>query len=191
MRSTMLAVAALTLLLAPVAALAAGNRWLHIRVDESGRGGEKVRVNVPLSMVETLLPLIEDDDFSGGKIRFNDHDLNAVKLRAIWKAVRAAGEGEYITVESDDEIVRVSRAGAYLHINVDETDADGEDVHVRIPTLVMDALLSGPGDELDLVAAIKVLDENGDGELIRVKGQDESVRIWVDASNVGEESSTK
>jgi len=191
MRSKLLAVAALTMLLAPVAAFAAEGRWIHIRVDKSGLDGEKVRVNVPLSMIETLLPLIEDEKFSGGKFRFNDHDMDAVKLRAIWKAVRGAEEGEYITVESDDENVRVSRAGAYLHVNVDETKADGDDVHVRIPTMVMDALLSGPGDELDLIAAIRALGDHGDGELVRVDSQDENVRIWVDASHVGEEKPTK
>ncbi|TPW16864.1 MAG: putative NADH-quinone oxidoreductase [bacterium] len=191
MRSKMLAVAALAMLLAPVASSAGGGRWLHIRVDESGPGGEKVRVNVPLSMVETMLPLIEDGEFSGGKFRLNDHDLDAVKLRAIWKAVREAEEGEYITVESDDENVRVSRSGAYLHVNVDERGDDGDDVKVRIPTRVLDALLAGPGEELDLIAAIRALGDNSDGELVRVDGQNERVRIWVDASNVGEESSTK
>jgi hypothetical protein len=117
--------------------------------------------------------------------------MDAVKLRAIWKAVRQAEEGEYITVESDGENVRVSRTGAYFHVNVDETTEDGEDVHVRIPTLVMDALLSGSGDELDLIAAVRALGDQGDGELVRVDSQDEKVRIWVDASHIGEESSTK
>ncbi|HEX7878881.1 MAG TPA: hypothetical protein VF720_05695 [Candidatus Eisenbacteria bacterium] len=188
MRSNLLAAAALLVCLAPVAGASDTGRWLHIRVDESGPGGEKVRVNVPLSMVETLLPLIDDDDFSGGRIRLNDHDLDAVKLRAIWKAVREAGEGEFITVEGDDENVRVSRSGQYLHVNVDETDEDGDDVKVRIPTMVMDALLSGSGDELDLVAAIRALGDDGDGELVRVDSDDENVRIWVDASNSGEGS---
>jgi hypothetical protein len=189
MRSKMLAVAALLVLAAPVASAADKGRWLHIRVDESGPGGEKVRVNVPLSMVETLLPLMEDDgDFNGGRIRLNDHDMDAVKLRAIWKAVREAEEGEFVTVESDDENVRVSRSGPYLHVNVQDTD-DNEDVKVRIPTMVMDALLSGSGDELDLVAAIRALDDHGDGELIRVDSDDENVRIWVDASHSGEGSS--
>ena len=119
----------------------------------------------------------------------NDRDMDAVKLRAIWKAVREAEEGEFVTVESDDENVRVSRSGGYIHVNVDETGHRGEDVQVRIPTLVMDALLSGTGDELDLVAAIRALDAHGgDGELIRVEGDDENVRIWVDASNSGEGS---
>jgi len=187
MRSNLLAAVALLVLVSPAAASDKG-RWLHIRVDESGPGGEKVRVNVPLSMVESLLPLMDDDDFSGGRIRVNNHDLDAVKLRAIWKAVREAEEGEYVTVESDDENVRVSRSGQYLHVNVDDADRDGEDVNVRIPTLVMDALLSGTGDELDLVAAIRALGDHGDGELIRVDGDDENVRIWVDASNSGEGS---
>lgn len=181
------AVALAALALAPVAQ-AAGGRWIHIRVEEKGKGGERVRVNVPLSMVESILPLIDDGDLRGGKIRLNDRDMDAVKLRAIWTAVRDAGDGEFVTVESDDENVRVARSGKYLLVNVEETGKNAENVQVRIPEIVVDALLSGQGDELNLVAAIQALDEHGDGEIIRVTGNDEDVRIWVDSTHEGEGS---
>jgi hypothetical protein len=180
------AVAAATLVLAPVAG--AAGRWIHIRVEEKGPGGERVRVNVPLSMVETILPLIDDDEFRGGKIRLNDEDMDAVKLRAIWAAVRGAEDGEYVTVESDDENVRVARSGKYVLVNVEDRGRGRENVEVRIPEVVMDALLSGTGDELDLVAAVRALGEHGDGEIIRVVGDDEDVRIWVDSTHEGEGS---
>ena len=35
--------------------------WLHVAVDGEG---ERVRVNVPISLVETALPLVEDEDYT-------------------------------------------------------------------------------------------------------------------------------
>ena len=45
---------------------------------------------------------------------------------------------------------------------------------------MLDALLSGEGDELNIEAAIRALVEQGEGELVTVSGDDETVRVWVD-----------
>ena len=63
--------------------------------------------------------------------------------------------------------------------------AKGEDVQARIPLTVMAALLSGTGDELDIGAALEALAAEGAGELITVTGDEETVRIWVDAVSEG------
>ena len=34
------------------------DRWMHIRVIESGPDGDRVRVNIPLSLAEAVLPTI-------------------------------------------------------------------------------------------------------------------------------------
>ena len=77
------------------AAASAGDSsmWLHVLVDERGIDGEKVRVNLPLKLVETVLPLIDEDEFSAGKIRIDNEDISAEDLREIWDAVRDAEEG--------------------------------------------------------------------------------------------------
>lgn len=188
MRRNLLIAIGLALFLAPAAMAAPAGKWLHIRVDEQGPEGDRVRVNLPLTMIEAVLPLIEDDDFHGGHLRFNDHEMDAVKLRALWKSLREAPEGEYITVEGRKENVKVSRSGGFFIVLADDTsDEDGspEHVEVRMPERVVDALLSGTGDELNLVAAIQALGEQGEGEIIRVKDGDDHVRIWVDAENQG------
>ncbi len=45
---------------------------------------------------------------------------------------------------------------------------------------MVDALLQGSGDRFDLAAAIAALARNGEGELVTVNGDHETVRMWVD-----------
>ena len=49
----------------------------------------------------------------------------------------------------------------------------------------MAALLSGSGDELNVQAALEELARSGEGDLLTVTGDDETVRIWVDRSAEG------
>ena len=83
-----------------------------------------------------------------------------------------------MTVEEDDEKVRVWKEAGYLMVSV--VEHDGENVEVRVPARVVDALLSGEGNELDLVAALEALVDEGEGQLVTVTGDDENVRVWVD-----------
>ena len=49
---------------------------------------------------------------------------------------------------------------------------------------VVDALLSAGKDQLDVVAALRALSANGDMELVSVKDDDNTVRVWIDSKNV-------
>jgi hypothetical protein len=49
---------------------------------------------------------------------------------------------------------------------------------------VVDALFSSGKDELDLVAALHALSFQGDTELVSVKDEENTVRVWVDSKNV-------
>jgi len=61
-----------------------------------------------------------------------------------------------------------------------------EKVDVKLPLPVVDALLSGPDDELNFPAAVKALKERGDGELVAVTDRSTVVRIWIDGRNGSE-----
>jgi len=66
-----------------------------------------------------------------------------------------------------------------------ETAATHESkVEVRVPMKVVDALFSAGKDELDLLAALHALSANGDTELVSVKADDATVRVWLDSKNV-------
>jgi len=158
-------------------------RWLHVRVDESGPDGERVRVNLPLELVAEILPMIEADDFHRGHIRFDGHDLDGMDMAALVGAVRNAKDGEYVTVEGSDESVHITKEGDLLLINVDEED---EKVNIRLRLSVVDALFSGERGEMNLVAAVKALEAEGDCEIVRIDGEDETVRIWIDKQDTAD-----
>ncbi|MGD8394854.1 MAG: hypothetical protein PVF43_05195 [Candidatus Eiseniibacteriota bacterium] len=170
-----------------VTAASAGDRWLHVRVDESGRHGERVRVQLPLKMIQAILPAIETEAFQHGRVQLGNEDLDAADLRAMLEAVRDAADGEYARIESHDERVRVAKQDDFLHVQVEERDAwddASEVVRVRIPMVVVEAMLAGHGDEIDLAAGIEALDSLGQMELVTVDDGDSRVRIWIDEQSL-------
>jgi hypothetical protein len=174
-------------------ASAKDDRWLHVRVINRDSKGEVVRVNVPLELAEKILPTINKDRLHNGKVRIdNMHPEQAdVDLHALLDAVRTAKDGEYVTVQSNEQNVRVAKNAGYIYVNVTDKDnkdtAKGEKVEVKVPMKVIDALFSAGKDELDLVAALRALSAAGDSELVSVKDHDNDIRVWMDSKNVSDE----
>lgn len=189
------------------------DRWLHIRVVSSDNRGESVRVNIPLDMAEKVLPAIDHDRLHHGKVRISEADCNGVDLKTLLDAVRTTKDGEFVTVQSDDADVRVAKQTGYLLIHVtdksgrhhfarhhgapektEKSDKAGKSeamnresrVEIKVPMKVVDALFSAGKDELDLSAALRALSSFGDTELVSVKDQENTVRIWLDSKNVTE-----
>ncbi len=197
MKKTLTALTVLLWLASATAALAA-ERWVHVKVNETGEDGERVRVNIPLSLAEKVLPTISVHKLHNGKVRVDESDFHDVDLRALLEAVRTAQDNEYVTVESKHENVRVAKSGGFMLIKVRETPHPPKKeketgaapkvhtVDVKIPFTVVNALLSGEKDELDLVAGIRALGQYDNLELVTVNDEDSSVRIWVDTQNTAE-----
>ena len=190
---------AAVVLLAPVAAAQASpasgsgqnvsasshDRWLHVRVSNPGKNEETVRVNVPLELAEKVLPTINKNRLHSGKVRFDDVDCHGVDLRALVDAVRASKDGEFVTVQNKDSDVRVAKQNGYLFVHVFEKNRPKKSqVEVKVPMKVVDALFSAGKDELDLVAALHALSAQGDTELVSVKDDENTVRVWLDSKNV-------
>jgi hypothetical protein len=153
------------------------DRWLHVRVIESGEDGEQVSINLPLPLAESLLQSIQCDAIKPGKVQAHLHDSH-IDLPALRAALKQAGDGEYITVDGSDEHVRITKEGDWLHVRTEDAS---EKVDLRLQLSVLDALLSSGTDEVDVRAALHALVEmNQDTELVRVDSKDESVRIWID-----------
>jgi hypothetical protein len=161
-------------------AAAEATPWLHIRVDESR--GAKVAVNLPMTVIDAALKAVPERLTSHGKLHLGRHSRHAhvSELRTIWKELRAAGDADFLTREEGSERVVVSRKGEVVTLRVDRR---GEpEVHAEVPVGVLDAFLSGEGDELNLRAGLTELGRRR-GEVVRVKGDDTTVRIWVDEGN--------
>lgn len=164
-----------------------GERWLHVRVISTDGKGETVRVNLPLQLAEKVLPAVNHDRLHNGKVRIDSAEMNDVDLRALMNAIRTVKEGEYVTVQGDDNDVRVAREGNHLILHVlDKGGSKTSQAEVKVPMKVIDALLSAGKDELDLVAALHVLGEQGDTELVSVKDRESTVRVWLDSKNVAD-----
>jgi hypothetical protein len=105
----------------------------------------------------------------------------------MWRELRDTGDAEFVTVEGDDENVKISREGDIIRIEVQDhsprraeaEEGENETVYVKVPVSVVDALLSGDGEELNIRDALEELkDERGD--IVTVEGGDTDVRIWID-----------
>jgi hypothetical protein len=190
----------------------AGDRWLHVRVVSTDADGETVSVNVPLELAEKVLPAINKKELHDGKVTIDQFDSDGVDFRAVLEAVRTAKDGEFVTVTGkNQEDVRVAKKDGFLLVHVTDNSghmghhhsadkdadnkgdkhADAKDakkdavshVEVKIPLSVIDAMLGSGKNELDIVAGLHMLAKQGDTELVSVKDDDNTVRIWVDSQN--------
>jgi hypothetical protein len=198
MRKTVLAGAGLlSLALLPAVASAQTGAWLHVRVEEAQKAS-KVHVNLPMSVVEAFLKASPDIIEKHGHVHLgHEHGVKLADLRKAWKELAAVGDAELVTVESDEENVRIARKGDLVLITVDKAarpkaeaapgakaaKADGpEEVRVEVPVSLVDALLSGEGEEPNIQAAVAELQKRR-GDIVRVKDADSNVRVWIDEQN--------
>ena len=166
---------------------AKGDRWLHVRVISMEAKGETVRVNVPLELAEKVLPAVNHHRLHDGKVKIDSAQVNDVDLRTIMDAIRTTKDGEFVTVQSGENDVRVAKESNHLIIHVvDKTNAKKCQVEVKVPMKVVDALFSAGKDELDLVAALHALSTQGDTELVSVKDNENTVKVWLDSKNVSD-----
>ena len=163
------------------------DRWLHVRVDNPDSKEETVRVNVPLELAEKVLPTINKNKLHDGKVKVNDFDCNGVDVHALVDAVKSAKDGEFVTVQSKDSGVRVAKQNNYFLVHVyDKGSSKKSPVEVKVPMKVVDALFSAGKDEVDLVAGLRALSMQGDTELVSVKDEENTVRVWLDSKNASD-----
>ncbi|HUK48121.1 MAG TPA: hypothetical protein VLW06_11040 [Terriglobales bacterium] len=188
-KKILLPVAFLSILLVAVAtfAVAVNNvRYLHVRVSNPATH-ELVRVNVPLTLAEKVIPAINHGQLRDGKVEIAGFHADNVNIHAILDALKTAPEGEFVTVQDNDNNVRVAKERGQLVVHV--IDQKGkETVDVTIPWDVAQALISDTSeDQLNVEAAIKALENVGDTTLVRVSDHEQTVRVWVDSRNTDEE----
>jgi hypothetical protein len=200
-----LAVIAAALALAPISGFAQStaakspepvsrDRWLHVRVENPDSKDETVRVNIPLELAEKILPTINHDRLQSGKVKVDEIDCHGVDLPALLDAVRTSKDGEFVTVQNKDSDVRVAKQNNYFIVHVVDKNHAGDKGHspkkstveVKIPMKVVDALFSGRKDELDLVAGLRALSAQADTELVSVRDDENTVRVWLDSKNVSD-----
>ena len=181
-----LALCSAILLIATLGFAATATRYLHVKVTNP-TSHELVRVNVPLTLAEKIIPAINHGDLRDGKIHIGNLDADKVNIRAILDALKTAPEGEFVTVQNTGDDVRVAKEHGQVVVHVIDKHSK-ERVDVTVPWDVVEALVSETTEnQLNVEAAIKALQNVGDTTLVRVSGSEENVRVWVDSRNTDSE----
>ena len=172
----------LILLALAVTGTAAADQWIHLKV-ENAQDEELVTVNLPFSMLHAAVAMIPEDVKADGEISFDELDMDWEEMMTLWGEIKNAPEATFVTIETQDEKVVVKKEGDFVLVKTDERSDRGANVDVKVPLLVVDALLSGAEGTFDFAAAIEALADYGPGELVTVRDGDETVRVWIDNQN--------
>jgi hypothetical protein len=180
-KSVLVGVALAAVVALPAAAQAqAASPWMHVRVEEAKKAS-RVHVNLPLTVVQAALEAAPEVIESQGKIHLGkDHGLKMEDVRRLWKELAAAGDAELVSVEDGTETVKVWRKADKIHVRVE--DQGKEEVVVEVPVSLVSAALSGEGDTINVKAAIAELQKQR-GDIVSVKDDDATVRVWIDDQN--------
>jgi len=158
-------------------AAASDDKWIHVRVDDTDGGKGRVDIQVPVGMVASLLPMLKGAH-AKGSIHLDDTSIDLAEFRGYWTALRAAKDGEYVTVRDEDSNVRIAKRGGTFQLTVDDKGGRSR-VRMKLPLPLIDAVVAG-GDTLDMGALAEALASAPAGELLTVDDEDSHVRIWID-----------
>ncbi len=173
--------AALALTLATTATtVQAQDLWFHVTVREQTENAN-VTINLPLALVEKALTMIPAEVTESGNVVLDDQEFNAAELRAMWQSIQGAKDMEFVTIDTNDENLRVAKNRGYLTVKGTAKNEKGSNIDVRLPLTVVDALLDTPEDnQLNVAGALRALAEHGEGELATVTDDNAHVRVWID-----------
>lgn len=152
--------------------------WFHVEVKENKTEPEYVKVNLPMSMVDVALNVMQDKKFNKGHFKLPTDEVSIADMRKIWSELRKAEKAEFVTVEKKNETVRVAKDGNYVTIKV--TENQKQKVDLKVPVAVVDALLAGSGEELDIKAGLAAMQKQNVGEILTINDNDTHVRVWID-----------
>ena len=153
--------------------------WIHIEIDREG--DDHVNLNLPLAAIEAALALAPESIVRDGQLQLGQQQVPVAVIRGMWQELRSVGDAEFATIQHEGNNVGIAREGETILVRVSSEDDDGEDVRVEIPVPVVDALLSGDGDMLNIRAAIQELSTMR-GEMVRVIAANNNIRVWIDES---------
>ena len=160
-------------------------KWLHLQVVDGNTGTGDLALNIPLRMVSAFLATVPSEHLSeDGELTVDErHGASITGLREMWHEVKEVDDVEFFTAQHGDETVRMSRTGSLLELWL---ESDQETVQVEMPMVVLDALLMGDGETLNLSAAIDEL-TTLEGDIVRasrVGHSEQQLRVWIDDQNI-------
>lgn len=174
--ATLLLAVAVTLLVTPPAAAAnTSDLWLRVDVTKAGEESGRIKINVPLSLMEVV---IESTD--GAKM-FSPMDVakGHVDIAKMWQSIRDMASEEIMTIEAEDEVVKVWKDREYFRVDVHDAN-EGTDVEVKIPIGLMDYLFNQEHTKFDFQELVGTLRGYAPLQLVKVVSNDENIAIWIE-----------
>jgi hypothetical protein len=181
-RGALTALAGILLVVGPIRAQQNAS-WVHVRVQESD--GAQASIDLPVGLVEVAMSIMEREagERAGGDLNVEiGDDVQVEDLRRMWNELRDAGDAQFFRAQKEGEQVRVYREGDRVFF---QTDGDDKTVRVQVPVAVVDVLLEGEGDSLNLVGAMRELARSGSEDVIEIREGQKTVRAWVDSQQGG------
>lgn len=179
MRSGVLrtALAALTVMTAASAAARAAEPMVMLRVDVSEAGGDhpKVKVTVPLSLIEVVIDAV-DPSMVMKEIK-TEKGLDLAKL---WRQLRSADVDEFISIDHDGDKVKVYKDRTNFRVTIQESGYDEPNIEVRLPFAVMDYLLDERREEYKLSELVEALRASLPLTLVEARHDGDSVKVWLE-----------
>ncbi len=171
-------IAAAFILIAGFALAGEETRWINVHVTEHSEG-TNVEVHLPLNLVLSVLKSVDVENFHRGQI---DLDIDDVEIdwAEIFAAVKDAPDGKFVTVNSPDANVSVSKQSGTLLIDVNEIDGESAKVKVTVPVEFMDALSINEESQIDVAALLESFDRLPNGDLVTVESDEANVRVWIE-----------
>jgi hypothetical protein len=161
-------------------------RWIHVRVESAKGTSGDVSFNVPIEMASAVLPAIPSDREHHGKFNLQA-SINGADLRALLDSVRNSPDNVFVTMERHDAEVSVAKSGRFLLIKIVEKPSPehrrGKTIAIKVPTSVVQAMLSSDSDELDVNSGIHALAREGEVD-VTVNSEKETVRVWTDTKTM-------
>ena len=167
-------------LLAPAVRAEDKAPWIHIKVTEGKDQATKVNVNLPLSLIDVALDVIKTDAVKDGRIQVEGTTITVAQMRRIWAELKKTGDADFADIQDGENTVKVAKKGERLVVEVKEGKAGKKTVYAELHQSVVDALLAGDGNSLDLKGAMAQLQTAQRGEIVRVDDNDNNVRVWID-----------
>lgn len=172
--ATLLLAVAVTLLATPPAAAADGALWLRVDVIKAGEEAGRVKINVPLSLMEVVIESADGSMFSP-----MDVAKGHVDIAKMWQSIRDMASEEIMTIEAEDEIIKVWKDREYFRVDVNDAD-EGANVEVKIPIGLMDYLFTKEHTKFDFQELVGTLRGYAPLQLVKVVSNDENVSVWIE-----------
>jgi hypothetical protein len=129
-------------------------------------------------MVEVALNVVKDESIKGGKLRLQMTDVTVADMKEVWNELKKARNAEFGTLQKQSETVHVAKHGDVVIVKV--IKGQKTTVDLRVPVPLVDALLEGSGNELNVRGALLAIRQTNGGDILKVTDHETHFRIWID-----------